>query len=312
MVSIRDRIERMKASLLGNLSKEDCKLVRHDSADVTDILKNGIGDKKYRIATSGYSFDQEGYSDITTKFLKELDAKLGRKNTGYVTTPAVADGSIYDITTQVSGLGADNVAYFTTDRYWESTDFDGFNKNINARQYMKTPIHVFPDTETYTEATANASNVLVCTGGRKVAVTEIVEALKRKSKVMLIINPNLQNEGYSKEQGRVDNAAEYFMDYMLSCRKDLPQAEQLDLDFLTKNPGRTLHLLRVYYVQNEEDAKSAAFRASRFLQDKTPYDYWPNKSDEIDKQVGSVISKIDKERTMEHFMKTGEMKSLYR
>lgn len=84
------------------------------------------------------------------------------------------------------------------------------------KQYAKTPINVFPDTETYTEATANASNVLVCTGGRKVAITKIVEALKRKSKVILLINSNLKNESFDMEKGRVENAAEYFVDYMIN------------------------------------------------------------------------------------------------
>ena len=311
MVSIRDRIEQMKANLLGNFSKEDCKLVHHDTADITDILQSGIGDKKYRIATSGYSFDQEGYKDVTTKFIKLLDKNLGSKNTGYITTPAVADGSIYDITTQISGLGAENVAYFTTDRYWENTDFNGFNKDINMRQYVKTPIHVFKDTETYAEATANASNVLVCTGGRKVAITEIVEALKRKSKVVLLINKNLHNEGFDNNKGRVENAAEYFVDYMLHCRKDLPKAEQLDLDFLTTYPGRALHLLRVYTVNDDKDIEAAAQRASDFLNSKTPYDYWPNKTDEIDKNPGVVTRKIDENMAMQHYLKTGNMNRLY-
>lgn len=312
MLSIKDRITQMKDRLLGTFSKDDCNLVHHNTADVDEILKNGIGDKKYRIATSGYSFDQEGYKDTTTKFLKALDKQLGRKNTGYITTPAVADGSIYDITTQVSGLGAENVAYFTTDRYWASTDFDGFNKDLNMRQYAKTPIHVFPDTETYAEATANASNVLVCTGGRKVAITEIVEALKRKSKVVLLINNNLKNEGFDTDKNRVENAAEYFTDYMIRCRKDLPQAEQLDLDFLTEKPGRALHLLKVYFVKDDKDIEAAAIRAGNFLNSKTLYDYWPDKADEIDKNAGAVAREVDRNMAMEHYMKTGEMKVLYK
>ena len=311
MLSIKEKIELMRATIKGEISKDNCTLIKHDTSDVTDILKSGIGSKKYRIATSGYSFDQEGYKEITTKFLQELDKNLGSRNTGYVTTPAIADGSIYDITTQVSGLGASNVAYFTTERYWENTDFNGFNKDINVRQYMKTPIHVFPDNETYTQATANASNILVCTGGRKVAVTEIVEALKRKSKVALILNLNLNKEGYDRATGRVENAAEYFINYMIECQKDLPQAEQLDLEFLKTHPGRITHLLRVYPIENEKDIKGAALRASKFLTNETPYDFWPDKADEIDRTAGIVAKERDREKTMEHYLKTGEMKSLY-
>lgn len=154
--------------------------------------------------------------------------------------------------------------------------------------------------------------MLVCTGGRKVAVTEIVEALKRKSKVILLINPNLKNEGFDTEKNQVGNAAEYFMDYMINCRKDLPKAEQLDLDFLTKYPGRALHLLRVYYVKDEEDVKSAAVRASNFLNNKTAYDYWPDKTDEIDREPGAVARKVDRNMALQHWIETGEMKVLYK
>lgn len=312
MLSIRDHIAQMKDFLQGHLSKKDCKLVYHDSADVSEILASGIGNKKYRIATSGYSAGQEGYKETTAKFLKKLDKLLGRKNTGYITTPAVSDGSIYDITTQVSGLGTNNIAYFTTEKYWASTDFGSFNKDMNLRQYTKTPIHIFPDTATYTQATANASNVLICTGGRKVAVTEIVEALKRKSKVVLLINENLNNEGFDKDTQQVENAAKYFVDYTLMCRKDLPRAEQLDIDFLTEHPGRAVHLLRVYFVNERMNVKDAAVRASKFIESKTLYDYCPDKTDEIDKDVAAATRIKDRQGAIEHFIKTGEMNILYK
>ena len=312
MPSIRERIEQMKCFLRGDLSKDDCNLVYHETSDVADILQSGIGGRKYRIATSGYSFDQDGYKDTTTKFLKALDKCLGRRNTGYITTPAVADGSIYDITTQVSGLGKSNVAYLTTSEYWANTDFESFRKGLNLRQYVRMPIHIFPDTKTYIDAMSNASNILVCTGGRRIAITEIVEALRRKSKVVLLINNKLKNEGFCEESGQVENAAKYFVDYMLNCRKDLPKAEQLDLDFLTENPGRALHLLRVYFVDDEKEIGSAAMRAANFLKSETIYDYFPDKAEEIDRQVGAVVKQIDQQKTMEHWLKTGEIKSLYK
>ena len=132
MFSIKDRIARMRASLKGEFTKEDCKVVQHDTADVSDILqKSGLSKKKYLIATSGYSFDQEGYADTTLKFLKQLDKYLRPGNAGYITPPTLYSGSIYNMTTEVSGLKPGNVAFFTTQRYWEGTDLDAFDIYIN-------------------------------------------------------------------------------------------------------------------------------------------------------------------------------------
>jgi len=312
MSYIKDRINRLKKALTQNYTKEDCNVILQDTSDVTEILDKSIGKKPYRIATSGYSFPQPEYEKTTFKFLKELDKQLGSDKTGYVTTPALSDGSIYDITTRVGGLKPENMVLFTTKRYWEGTELDTFRKDVNMRKYTKAPIYAFPDTKTYADATANASNVLVCTGGRKVAVTEIVEALKRKSKVVLLINENLQNEGFNWQKGNVDSAAKYFLDYMIKCQKDLPQTQELDLDFLKTHPGRITQLLRVYFVtDNDESIKSAAIRSSGFLKGKTAYDFWPSKADEIDKEPGAVQRQVDQKAAIEHMLKTGERKFLY-
>lgn len=69
MLSIKDKITQMKDFLQGHLTKVDYKLIYHDTADVTKILASGIGNKKYRIATSGYSAEQEGYAETTAKIL---------------------------------------------------------------------------------------------------------------------------------------------------------------------------------------------------------------------------------------------------
>lgn len=262
-------------------TKEDCNLIRLQTDDVTQILKDTIGDKKYRIATSGYSFNMDGYEHTTELFLKTLDENLGKRKTGYVVPPSLDKGNLYDITTKISGLGADNVMFVTTERYWDKyTDFGKFDEETDLKKYVKTPVHVFPDTETYTNATANASNVLVCTGGRKVAMTEIIEALKRKNKVVLVLNKNLGNGVLNTETNSVENAAEYSADLFspVWCRKNFPEIKDVDMDFIKNNKDRILQLVRCYVVDDDESIKDAAIRASNFIKSKTLYDYFPEMS----------------------------------
>lgn len=266
MLSIMERISQMKKLLNGQVSKEDCNVVHHDTADVSDILKkSGIGKKKYIIATSGYSFDQEGYADTTLKFLKYLDKMLKPGNTGYITPPTLYPGSIYDITTTVSGLKPSNVAFFTTEHYWEGTDLDAFNKDVNMHRFMRAPIHVFPDNRTYVEATANASDVLICTGGRKVAINEIIEALKRNHKVIMLVNRNLQNDDFDQSKNAVECAPRYFHNYIVSCNEDPANVKDADLKFLRENEGKILQLVKWYFVDNDESIKSAAYRAANVI-----------------------------------------------
>ena len=242
--NLKKRIMQMKSSLSEPPSKAGCNTVSRNTADVTDIVdKSGISKKKYRIAISGYSFDQEGYADTTSKFLKYLDKFLGSRNTGYITPPSLYPGSIYDITTAISGLKPENVALFTTDRYWEGTDLNAFNKNVNMRKFMKAPIYLFPDNQTYLEATANASNVLVCTGGRKVALNEIVEALKRNNRVIMLVNKNLKNNDFDQNNNSVECAPRYFNNYVVNCGEDPANVKDLDLKFLKENQGKILHLV---------------------------------------------------------------------
>ena len=273
MLSIKERIAQMKAVLKGEFTKDDCNVVHHDTPDVSDILKkSGLGKKKYLIATSGYSFDQEGYADTTLKFLKQLDKYLKPENTGYITPPTLYSGSIYNMTTEVSGLRPSNVAFFTTQRYWEGTDLNAFDKGVNMRQFTRAPIHVFNDNQTYLEATANASNVLVCTGGRKVAVNEIIEALKRNHKVIMLVNRNLKNDDFDKSNNSVECAPRYFHNYIVSQGEDPANVKDADLKFLQENEGKILQLVNWYFVDDDESIKSAALRASKVISSPTIFD----------------------------------------
>ena len=293
MFSLRDRINRMKTFLKGDFTKDDCNVVQHDTADTSDIIKkSGLSKKKYIIAISGYSFDQEGYADTTSKFLKQLDTYLKPGNTGYITPPTLYSGSIYNITTDVSGLSPNNVAFFTTKRYWDGTNLDEFDKNVNMRQFLRAPIHVFPDNQTYLEATANASNVLVCTGGRKVAINEIIEAIKRNHKVIMLVNKNLKNNDYDQDNNSVECAPRYFHNYIVGAGKDPANIKDADLKFLEENQGKILQLVKWYHVDDDASIKSAALRASNAITSPTIYDI-------IEKN--NYMSSEQKEKTSNNF-----------
>ncbi len=291
MLSLKDRIAQMKAIIKGEFTKDDCNLVHHNTPDVSDILKNsGIGKKKYRIATSGYSFDQEGYADTTLKFLKELDKLLKPCNTGYITPPTLYSGSIYNMTTEVSGLKPSNVAFFTTQRYWEGTKLEEFDKDVNMRQFTRAPIHVFSDNQTYLEATANASNVLVCTGGRKVAVNEIIEALKRNHNVIMLVNRNLKNEDFDKSNNSVEHAPRYFHNYIVGRGEDPANVKDADLKFLRENEGKILQLVKWYFVDDDASIKSAAFRASKVITSPTIFEIYEKNNQMSPEEKGKVAN----------------------
>ena len=269
---------KIKSSMLSKaFTKENCNITRLPDDDVSEILKKTIGNKKYRIATSGYSQGMEGYDEPTREFLKSMDKALGSRNTAYIMPPALEKGSIYDITAEVSGLGKDKALFVTAERYYDNyLNLEHFADNVNKSKYMKTPMLVFPTPEVYTSATANASNVLVCTGGRKVAVTEIVEALKRKNRVIILDNLCLKNGTYNMAKGEVENAAKYFEDMLILNRGSYPVSERLQLEELLKHPGRINSLVRVYPVDNGfMSAKDAGIRAANSLKNKTLYDFFP-------------------------------------
>ena len=199
-----------------DLTVADCNVIKLKDDNVSEILKDTIGAKPYRIATSGYSFNTEGYEEITKLFLKSMDDTIGRKNTGYIFPPTLDKGSIYDISAQISGLSKDKALFATAEKYYSNFNLGQLSENVNVGKYVKVPTLIFPTPETYTKATANASNVLVCTGGRKVAVAEIIEALKRKHKVVLLHNLNLKNGTFNSAANGVENAARFFDEMRLS------------------------------------------------------------------------------------------------
>lgn len=252
------------------VTKEGLNAIRLRDDNVSKILENTISNKPYRIATAGYSFNTEGYEEITKTFLESVDRSLGSKNTGYVFPPSLDKGSIYDITSQISGLKKDKSLFFTAeDFYGEFLDPAKFSPAVNMKEYVKKPIYVFSNPKTYINATANASNVLVCTGGRRIAVSEIVEAIKRKNKVVLLVNLNLKNGTYNAVN-EVENATRFFDEMRLSNKLKCSAAERRELARLLKDRRKINELVRVYLVNDSKSAMKAGERAAKFIKSAEP------------------------------------------
>jgi len=259
-------IEKIKDKICPErLTNKGLNVKKHNDDDVSKIVKKSIGNKPYRIATAGYSYKTEGYEEVTRTFLKSIDASLGSKNTGYVFPPTLDKGSIYGITSQVSGLKKDKALFLTAEEFFTGhINPENFYSNVNMKEYKKIPIHVFKTPEMYTKATANASNVLVCTGGRQIAVREIIQAIKRKNKVVLLHNLNLNNGTYNALND-VENAARYFDEMRLSKMLKCSKAERRELAELLKDRDKINELVRVYLVNDSKSAAEAGIRAAKFI-----------------------------------------------
>ena len=147
------------------------------------------------------------------------------------------------------------------------------------KKYSKLQQNVFTSLDDYVEATAKSSNVLVATGGRKIATQEIVEALKNRNKVVLVLNKELTNGVYNYGANRIENTAEFIEDLFSPtwCKKaGYPIPKDVDIGWMREHPDRINQLLRCYVIDSDDEAlEFAAERAANFIKSKILYDYFP-------------------------------------
>lgn len=275
---VRDTAE-FSGKSANKLTYNSCNLVRHDTADVKDIIPRAFARKKYRIATSGYSFAMDGYEQNTKYFLDVLDRSLGSRNTAYIAPPALDSGNIYDMTTRVSGISKDKILYITCEDFLPFVKPENYGDRVNLGKFLRQPIHVFKKQKDYPKAITDASNVLVCTGGRAFAIDEIVHALKQKHKVVLLLNDEMNNGVYDFANNNVENAAKYFADITspVSGKSGYPLVDNLDVEWLNAHPSRIRNFVRIYRINGDKNhTKSIAERAARFIKDDVDvYKYIP-------------------------------------
>lgn len=173
-----------------------------------------IGDKKYRIATAGYSAPPEGYEESTKEFLGALDKELGTNSTAYVTRTTADKGSIDAITSEVTGLQKGKIFYTTAKSYVEYINPENFPETINQETYSRLAKHVLPTTQEYSRATAEASNAFIATGGRNATVSDFTNALNKGNKAVILNNSSITTPAWGEARGRVENASKYIIEQL--------------------------------------------------------------------------------------------------
>lgn len=239
-----------------------------------------IGSMPYRIATAGYSSVRNSeaaakYESSTKAFLEYLQNELGLRNTAFVTSPSIDKGSIDAITSQVAGFDQSRLFYITAQKYVKYINPAKFPAGVDIERFSKIPKYVLPDSIEYSRATAAASNVLVVTGGGKVAVDDFCNAIKQGNKVIIVNNPGIVDElwAFREDKGLqvLINASKYLTE-QLSALKDneaLPHIEmgEFTSTFLNANRERILKLVRIVNMDGLDSASisNSARKAARFI-----------------------------------------------
>ena len=239
--------------------------------EVGALADETLAGRDYRIATAGYSAPPEGYEDATKAFMQELDERLGKDNTGYVTSPTADKGSIDAITTEVAGLDDNGRLFYTTaDGYIKYINPDNFPEGIDASQYASKPKTTLADASDYSRATAEASNTFLATGGRNATVSDFRNALDKGNDAVVLDNTNLTGDVWNPTKGRVENASRYIQEQVQAVidGKPLPypEVEGFTRSYIEANLDKIRN--SVLFCTTDGSAESisaAANRAADFL-----------------------------------------------
>lgn len=239
--------------------------------EVGKIAKKEIGTKPYRIATAGYSASPQGYEVATKKFLKMLDGELGTSSTAFVTSPTADKGSIDAITSEVTNLSKGKIFYTTAQNYVKYINPKNFPETIDTVAYSKLPKYVLPNSDEYSRATAEASNVFVATGGRNATVSDFVNALKKGNKAVVLNNPAIDTPAWGEDKNRVENASKYLLEQLeaFNAGKKLPYPEVGDFtnEFMAKNKTKLNELVKIITLEGSDTNSilNAAKEAANFI-----------------------------------------------
>ena len=230
-------------------------------------------DRTFIIATAGYSSPPEGYETITSEFLQAFVQELGRAKTGLVTSPTSDKGSIDAMTTIAAQKENIPLLYITAKDYIQYINPYNFPEAILQDKYINTEKYVFPSPEEYSKATAESSDILLITGGRSATVSDFVNAVKKKNKVIILDNKNLGKVEWNEEKNRPNNGALYIIEEITAFRdgKALPYPDcgGLTYDFLEENYSEINSLIKVIEINCEDDIIKAAAEASEYIKKET-------------------------------------------
>ena len=266
------------------------------SQEVGQIASQTLANSKHRIATAGYSQNSpEGYEETARTFLMELENQLGDGNTAYVTSPTTGKGSIDAITTEVEGLGDNSIFYTTAQNYISYIGSD--NPAIDTQTMQQVPKYVLPDTASYSQATAAASNTFIAIGGKNTTVSDFVNAIKYGNKSVILDSAILDTPAWDSENHTVGNASKYIAEQIQAVREGkplpYPEVEGFTKDFIKENLDKLDNIVKIIKTDGRPSSlRIAARQAAEFLnEDKVQ----PLNSPENDIQKQKPIEEIEQE-----------------
>ena len=229
--------------------------------------------KDYRIATAGYSAPPEGYEVATTDFMRALNTEMeGRA--GYVTSPTADKGSIDAITSEVAGMEDGNLFYVTAEDYVPYIAPENFPSTIDVAAYSAKPKAVLPDAASYSQATAQASNAFVATGGRGATVSDFCNAIAKGNKSVILDNTSIEGPAWGpRKPGKapeVLNASKYLKEQIEAflAGKELPYPESGNFTkaFMEAHRAELNDLVKVVTTNGTQaSSQAAAVEASKFI-----------------------------------------------
>lgn len=252
-------------------------------SDIKSVADEILGERPLKIAITGYSAPPEGYEGVTTEFMDELikniikyseelfrcDNIQAKDIIGIITSPTADKGSIDAIGTTIAQQKDMPLLYLTAKDYVEYIDPKKFPDTIDTKEYSKAPKFVFPDGDTYSQATALASNRLLVTGGRNAAVNDFVNAIKNENACLILNNENIANPAWDPKKNRVDNASRYIMEQVQAFwdEKELPYPEigGFTKEFLEKYSNKVFHLVSAGSVKDKKSLEEGADLAAQFI-----------------------------------------------
>ena len=173
---------------------------------------------------TGYSSPPTGYEEKTTEFLKQAVQLVGAKNIAIVTSPTATKGSIDAIGTMLAQDSGAGIMHITPEQYLSYVDIAQMPERLDVAAFKAHPIYVVPNSA-YTDASANASNAILVTGGRDTALEDTKKALLKGNAVFVAPelspsaawapNPKFQKDN-TKPPFIVDNAAAYLREQVSS------------------------------------------------------------------------------------------------
>lgn len=248
----------------------------NSASQIGQIANSQIGNKRYRIATAGYSMVDASsaaktYEKSTKSFLEKLDRELGSTDTAYITNPSIGEGSIDAITTEIATLNPSKLFYLTAHKFVDDINPASFPPYIDLQAYSKIPKYVLFDPQEYSKATAEASNVFIAIGGGKYTVKDFCNAIAKGNKLIILNNYSSPMWVGKNGDKMLVNASMYLTEQISAFVQGKPllhpEVGEFTREFLAKHGHKFTELVEIINLDSLDEFSTlkAAKRAAKFI-----------------------------------------------